>query len=108
MGSRFMFTFLTAVSYGWLLQLFGFVALIVVLGWFTIIFIYPRDRGFEVFGDEIWWKNLRPVHLILWSFFAYLAIQKNRFAWVVLLIDTLFGLTSFLAFHWNNLNEMLN
>ena len=73
------------------------------------MFIKPRDTGFEIFGDEIWWKNLRPVHTILWLFFAYLAITKNKLAWIVLLIDTLLGLSSFLLFHWveGNLNEMI-
>ena len=108
-GSRFLFTVVSGFSYGWVLQLLGVVALIPVIGWFYIMFIKPRDTGFEIFGDEIWWKNLRPVHTILWLFFAYLAITKNKLAWIVLLIDTLLGLSSFLLFHWveGNLNEMI-
>lgn len=109
MGSRFMFTLVSYFSYGWFLQLLGFIALIPVLGWFYVMFIQPRDTGIELLGDKIWWKNLRPVHTILWLFFVYLAITKNRLAWLVLLIDTLFGLSSFLLFHWveGNLHEML-
>jgi hypothetical protein len=109
MGSRLLFTVVSGLSYGWFLQLLGFVALIPVLGWFYIMFITPRDTGFELFGDKIWWKNLRPVHTILWIFFAYLAVTKNKLAWVVLLLDTILGLSSFLLFHWveGNLNEML-
>ena len=108
-GSRLLFTTLSAFSSGLMLKILGVIALIPVIGWIYIIFIGKRDTGLEVLGDKIWWKNLRPIHLILWSFFAYLAINGNRNAWIVLLMDTLFGLSSFLVFHWNegNFNKLL-
>jgi hypothetical protein len=53
----------------------------------------------EVLGEKIWWKNLRPIHMLLWFYFAWLAIHQNRMAWVVLLVDTMFGLTAFLVYH---------
>lgn len=82
----------------------GIVALIPVIGWIYIIFIGKRDTGPEVLGGKIWWKNLRPVHTVLWTLFSYLAINGNRNAWILLLIDTLFGLASFLVFHWKEGN----
>ena len=108
-GSRLLLTTLSAFSYGRLLTAMGIFALIPVIGWFYIIFIGKRDTGLEVFGDKIWWKNLRPIHMLLWAFFAYLAISGNRNAWIVLLIDTMLGLSSFLFHHWSNgnLNTML-
>lgn len=109
-GSRLAFTILSAFSYGWFLKLLGLIALGPVIGWFYIIFIGKRDTGLEVLGDKIWWKNLRPIHMLLWAFFAYLAISGNRNAWIVLLIDTLFGLGSFLYHHYQegNITKLIN
>jgi hypothetical protein len=98
-GSRLLFTAVSAFASGWFLPLLGFIAMIPVLGWFYIIFIGERDTGVEVMGDKIWWKPLRPIHMLLWFFFAWLAIQGNRRAWMVLLVDTLFGLGAFLVYH---------
>ena len=98
-GSRLLFTGVSAIASGWFLQLLGIIAMIPVLGWFYIIFIGERDTGVEVMGGKIWWKNLRPIHMLLWFMFAWLAIQKNRQAWMVLLVDTLFGLGAFLVHH---------
>jgi hypothetical protein len=81
-------------------MLLGFLALIPVIGWIYIIFIGKRDTGIEVLGDKIWWKNLRPIHLILWSLFVWLAVKRNPLAWLVLLVDTMFGLSAFLIYHW--------
>lgn len=108
-GSRLLFTLASYYSPIWILQILGFVALIPVIGWFYIIFIGSRDTGLEVFGDKIWWKNLRPIHMILWGFFSFLAINGNRSAWIVLLVDTVFGITSFLCYHGmtGNLEKML-
>lgn len=106
-GSRLTFTTISAYSEGWVLTLLGFIALIPVFGWFYIIFIGQRDTGIEVLGEKIWWKDLRPVHMLLWLFFAYLAITGNHKAWIVLLFDTLFGLTMFLIHHWHEGNFRL-
>ena len=100
-GTRLLFTAFSAFTSKFMLKILGIVALIPVIGWLYIIFIGERDTGPEVLGDKIWWKNLRPVHTLLWILFAYLAITGNTKAWFVLLMDTLFGLSSFLIFHWN-------
>ncbi len=100
-GSRLAFTALSAFSHGWFLKLLGFLALIPVYGWFYIIFFGKRDTGLEVFGGKIWWQNLRPIHMLLWGLFAYLAIHGNPKSWIVLLVDTLFGASAFLIKHWS-------
>jgi len=84
-------------------------ALLPVVGWFYIIFIGKRDTGLEVFGESIWWKSLRPIHMLLWAFFAYLAIIGSPRAWMILAVDTVFGLSAFLIHHWRegNLPMML-
>jgi len=108
-GSRLLLTLASAMSPKWLLRIFGVIALFPVIGWFYLIFIGVRDTGLEVFGDIIWWKKLRPVHMLLWALFAYLAIIGNPYAWVVLLVDTLFGASAFFINHWcnGNLEKML-
>lgn len=102
-GSRSIFTGIAYLSSRscQLLQLLGTVALLPVFGWFYLIFIGRRDTGIEVFGDRIWWTSLRPIHFLLWGFFSYLALWKcHPSAWVVLAIDTLFGLGAFLHHHY--------
>jgi hypothetical protein len=103
-GSRLVITAISAYSTGFFLKLLGLLALGPVVGWLYIIFIGKRDTGLEVFGDKIWWKDIRPIHTLLWATFSYMAITGNRKAWIVLLIDTLFGLSAFLIYHWRQGN----
>ena len=80
----------------------GYLAILPALGFFYIYFTDSRKTGAEVFGDKIWWNNLRPIHGILYSLFAYNAINKNPNSYIYLLIDVVLGLTSFLIFHLYN------
>ena len=98
-GSRLTFTIMSAIAPNWLLRIMGIIAIFPVLGWFYFIFIGNRDRGIEVFNELIWWKELRPLHMFLWGFFAYLAITGNHKSWIVLLVDTFIGLFAFLIHH---------
>ena len=108
-GTRTLLTILSAHSKGWFLKFLGIMALFPVIGWFYIMFIGERDTGLEVFGGKIWWQKLRPIHALLWAFFAYLAIGGNDKAWIVLATDTAVGLTAFLSHHFveGNLKKML-
>ena len=103
-GTRLLLTVVSAFASGLLLKLLGIIAFIFVIGWLYIIFIGKRDTGPEVLGGKIWWKNLRPFHALLWALFSYLAITGNKNAWIVLFIDTIFGLLFFLKFHWSEGN----
>lgn len=78
----------------------GILTLGPLIGWTWIIFIGSRDTGAEVFGEKIWWKDLRWVHLVLYASFSILAFMKNPRAWIIMLIDVLFGLTSWFIHHW--------
>lgn len=82
------------------LPLLGYLALIPAFGLTYIYLTGSRNTGAEVFGEKIWWNNIRPIHAILYGLFAYNAINKNKMSWVYLLIDVLFGLFSFLVHHY--------
>jgi len=82
----------------------GYVAILPAVA-FLIIFIGGfRKTGAEVQGDSIWWNSLRPVHAALYIGFAYLAITKNKRSWIILMLDVIIGVISFLTYHGINNN----
>jgi hypothetical protein len=91
------------------LPILGYIALIPALGFIYLFVSGTRKSGPETFGDKIWWNNLRPIHAIFYLLFAYNAVNKIRSAWLYLMYDVIFGLFSFLIFHYkNNDFEKLN
>ena len=86
------------------LQIAGYIGLILGISFLTIYFLNLRKTGIEVFGDKIWWNDIRPIHGILYLIFAYLAINKNKNAWIILLIDVIFGFVMFINHHYINNN----
>ena len=81
------------------LPVLGYIMLIIALSFLYLFLSGKRTTGPETFGDKIWWNKLRPIHAMFYILFAYYAINKNRNAWIFLLIDVIFGLISFLIFH---------
>lgn len=77
----------------------GVLALLPAMGFFYLFLSGTRRTGPEVFGSNIWWNPLRPVHGALYLLFAVFALQKKRTAWIFLFTDVLLGLTSFLIYH---------
>lgn len=71
----------------------------IALGFLNIYFRSPRNTGPEVFGDKIWWNDLRPVHATLYILFSVFALKKNKNAWILLLLDALLGLVAFNMYH---------
>ena len=92
------------------LKYLGYLALLPAIGFMYIFLTGSRKTGPETFGDKIWWNNLRPIHSILYFAFSYNAIIGNTQAWIYLLADVLFGLTSFLINHYikGNFNFLKN
>lgn len=84
------------------LQYFGYLSLLPAIGFLYIYLTGSRQTGTEVFGEKIWWNNLRPIHALLYFLFAYNAIIGNKSSWIYLLVDVLFGLSSFLLYHYFN------
>jgi len=79
----------------------GYLALLPAVGFMYIFVTGIRKTGLEVFGEKIWWNNLRPVHALLYALFSYNAIHKNRESWKFLLADVVFGLVNFLWHHYS-------
>ena len=84
------------------LKYLGYLALLPAIGFMYIYVTGSRKTGAEVFGEKIWWNNLRPIHSIFYFLFAYNAIIGNNQAWIYLLVDVLIGLISFLLYHYIN------
>ena len=78
----------------------GYLALLPAIGFSYIYLTGTRQTGAEVFGSKIWWNKLRPIHAILYFLFAFGAIKKIHYSWIFLLIDVIFGLISFLTYHY--------
>ena len=79
----------------------GYIGLIISIGFAYIYIFNKRKTGNETFGKKIWWNNLRPIHSLLYLIFAYLAINKEKTAYIPLLFDVIIGLISFLIYHYS-------
>lgn len=88
---------MTPISY---LPILGYIALIPAIGFIYLFLSGERTTGLGTFGGKIWWNNLRPVHATMYILFAYAAINKNPNAWLILAVDVLLGLFSFLTHHY--------
>ena len=101
-GTRFFFVYVAKTISLHYLPYLGYLALLPAIGFAYIYLTKSRQTGPEVFGAKIWWNDLRPIHAILYGLFAYNAIHRNPKSWMFLLVDVLFGLTSFLVHHYSN------
>ena len=101
-GTRSLFVYLAKNANKTYLQYMGYLSLLPAIGFFYLFLSGARKTGAEVFGDKIWWNDLRPVHGFLYLLFSYNAINGNLNAWMYLLVDVIIGLVSFLSFHFYN------
>jgi len=101
-GIRSLFVIIAKYINTKYLKYLGYLALVPAIGFIYIYLTGTRKTGAEVFGEKIWWNNLRPVHSILYFLFAYNAIIGNKQSWIYLLVDVLIGLISFLIHHYAN------
>jgi len=101
-GTRALFVYVAKNASAIYLPLLGYLALLPAIGFIYIYLTGSRKTGGEVFGEKIWWNDLRPIHSLLYFLFAYNAIIGNNKAWIYLLVDVIFGLSSFLIFHFKN------
>jgi hypothetical protein len=101
-GMRSIFVIVAKNSNAEYLKYMGYLALLPAIGFIYIYLTGSRKTGGETFGEKIWWNDLRPIHSLVYFLFAYNAIIGNKNAWLYLLFDVVFGLTSFLIFHYQN------
>ena len=93
-GTRALFVYLAKIANKTYLRYMGYLSLLPAIGFIYLFLSGSRKTGKEVFGDKIWWNNLRPIHGIIYLLFAYNAINGNKLAWIYLLIDVIIGLIS--------------
>lgn len=99
-GTRTLFMYFAKNASSTNLRYLGYLALYPAVSFAYIFASGSRKTGLEVFGDKIWWNNLRPFHALLYSLFAYNAINGNHEAWFYLLADVLLGLIAFFSYHY--------
>jgi hypothetical protein len=99
MGTRFGITYIAKTKLE-LLPTLGLLAVGPAIGFLVIYFFGLRKTGLETMGAPIWWNDLRVMHGVLYGIFAYLALQSNKNAWIVLLIDTIIGLLAWTNHHF--------
>ena len=83
-------------------RIMGYLAIPIGLSFLYLYLIGNKraDAQLEWLGDKkIWWNDLRPIHGMLYLLFAVYAIKGRDFAWVVLLVDVLLGLSAWLIHH---------
>jgi hypothetical protein len=102
LGIRILIVYLAKTFNKTYLQYMGYLSILPAIGFFYLYLTDSRKTGAEVFGDKIWWNNLRPIHGVLYLLFAYNAINGNKNSWIYLLIDVIIGFISFLTFHYYN------
>lgn len=98
--TRLVFVYIAKTISLQYLPLLGYLALLPAIGFIYLYVSGSRKTGAEVFGDKIWWNQLRPIHALFYLLFAYNAIYKIKTGWIYLLFDVIFGLCSFLIFHY--------
>jgi hypothetical protein len=91
LGTRFGLAYMAKTVSLEHLRYMGYVALLPTIGFFLIYWKGWRKTGAEVFGEQIWWNSLRPVHGVLWLLFGIAAIQGWPHAWYILLADVMLG-----------------
>ena len=100
--SRIFIAYLASVMPLKWLPIMGYIALIPAIGFAYLFISGSRKTGGEVFGDKIWWNNLRPFHSFMYFWFAVNAIQRVSWSWKILAADVIVGLIMFLMYHFYN------
>lgn len=63
----------------------------------SFIFFITEFSGlieYGIFGQKVWWN--RYIHSLFYLIFAYLAFQLNEKAYIILVIDILFGILHYI------------
>lgn len=74
------------------LPLASIVAFITSFLWLWKFFNNKQGKSKGAFGQIVWWNNMRMVHALIWIAFGILALFKNKYAYLLLLLDVFVGL----------------
>ncbi len=85
---RLSFVYLVYNLKGRWLQFSSILGFTIALGFVFMIII---DRKSGAFGQSVWWENYRYIHALLYLTFGILALRKNKYSYVPLLIDAILG-----------------
>ena len=96
---RLLLVYIAKTIHNKYLPYLGWILLIPAIGFLYIYGSNSRKTGAEVFGNKIWWNDLRPIHGLTYLIFSILAINKYEKAWIILLVDVLLGLLAFFIHH---------
>jgi hypothetical protein len=99
---RILLAYVASIASLFLLKIIAVVALLIAFSFFYLFVLGARKSGFETFGQPIWWNNLRPLHGVLYTLFAFESFKGNRRAYMYLALDVIVGLVSFTVFHMMN------
>lgn len=79
------------------LPYYGFITLIISIMFFkNYIKYFHKNINIGFFGNKVWWNNNRLIHSLLYFIFSIMAFYKNKNSWIILLLDTMFGLITFI------------
>ena len=106
LGARLGITYIASIGSEQILKLMAIATAVTSVVWLVLFFGGYRKTGPEVFGSEIWWNSLRPVHAFMFMLFSIkvlgqldLPVLNQIEPWHILLCDTLVGLVAFLTYH---------
>ena len=102
MGARFGLGFFVKVHPKSIKNILAVFLLLLSLGFMFIYLTGIRQTGIEVFGDKIWWNNLRPLHSFLYLLASGLVFFEINTAHLVIYLDTIIGLLAFTCYHIQN------
>ena len=78
---------------------FILIALLFSISQFYLYINDLRKTGVEVFGADIWWNQLRPIHGVLYLLFCIYTYKKQKHAYIPLLVDIIIGIIGFILYH---------
>jgi hypothetical protein len=97
MGTRLALVYAALVAPSLVLSVFTGI---IGMGFAIIWLLGLRKTGLETGGEKIWWNHLRPIHAVLFLTVSVLLwYGMRKWAAILLFLDLLIGLVSFLIHH---------
>jgi hypothetical protein len=104
--TRVFLAYLTTIVSAQFLPIFGTIFGLIAASWIYLFIFVGQSCKFATgeeqqtcaetspFGQEVWWNNQRPIHAILYICAAVLCFKGNKYAWVPIIADAIFGLAN--------------